>query len=142
MPADDDVTLGEVRRTLDRLDRRVAEGQKHTDDRLAQLAGQMVPTALWAAEHKALEDTVSELRADTKAGFERVENTSQERKRALEKADAENAAATAAVRKMVEDDRAARDARRPSTLTNWLTGIGVTVALIALIVTLLTHGGH
>ena len=138
----DDLSNGEIRRWLERTDRQMQAGQKATDDRLAQLASQMVPTSLWAAEHKALEDTVAELRADMKTGFERIENTSRERKAVLEKADAENAAAISAVRRMVEDERAGRDKSRPAIVANWITVSGVLVALAALVVTLLTHGGR
>ncbi len=143
MPADDDVTLGELHRTLDRLERRVDSGQRATDDRITQIASQMVPHSLWAAEHKAIEDTVAEAKADMQAGFERVERASQERKGVLERKDAELAKEIAEVRKEVASDRVARERARPGNLANWLTGAGVLVALIALIVTLVaTHGGH
>lgn len=135
---DDDVTLGEIRRSLERLERRVETGQHATDDRITQLAGQMVPHSLWAAEHKALEDTVSELRVDMKAGFDRVERTSQERKAVLERADADNARAI----KDLRDGEASRSRSRTSTVANWIAAAGVIISVGLLVATLLSTGGH
>lgn len=135
----DDLTSGEISRRFERIER----DQRATDDRITQLAKDMVPTTLWQSEHEALEGVVAELRADMRAGFERVEATSQERRAALAARDAELAASVAEVRREVAEDRADRDKRRPSVVANWITAAGVVVALVALIVTLVTtHGGR
>lgn len=135
----DDLTSGEIMRRFDRIER----DQRATDDRITQLAKDMVPTTLWASEHEALEGVVAELRADMQAGFGRVEDTARERKSALDRKDAELAAGLAEVRREAAEDRAERDKRRPGVIANWITAAGVVVALVALIVTLVTtHGGH
>lgn len=56
----DEVTLGELHRRLARLETQLETGQRARDDRLANLASQMVPTALWQAEHKSLQDDLTE----------------------------------------------------------------------------------
>lgn len=134
----DDETLGEVSRNVARLERRVEAGQRDTDNRIADLASKMVPTSLWAAQHEALERTVAELRTDMTTGFERVERTSQERKSALEKADAANAKAI----KEVKDAQETRARGRTSAVANWIAAAGVIVAVGLLIATLVTSGGH
>jgi hypothetical protein len=136
----DEMTPGEIGRRFERIER----DQRATDDRITGLARDMVPNALWAAEHKALEERLTELRSDMTTGFDRIERTSQERKAALERKDTELGREIAAIRKAAAEERSARERARPGTLTNWLTGIGVFVALIALIVTIVTttHGGH
>jgi hypothetical protein len=73
------MTPGEVRRTLERIEQSQKDANKAGDDRLANLAQQMVPASLWASEHKALADDVKHLEADVREGFDRVERTSQER---------------------------------------------------------------
>lgn len=128
---DDDVTLGEIRRSLERLERRVENGQRDTDNRITQLASQMVPHSLWAAEHKALEDTVAELRVDTKAAFDRVERTSQERKGVLERQIKE-----------IADGQSQRTRGRTGTVANWIAAAGVVISVGLLIATLLSTGGH
>ena len=138
MPGNDELTNGEIKRWLERLETRVETGQRATDDRMTQLAKDMVPHTLWAAEHKALEDTVTEVRSDMAAGFERVERTSLERKAALEKADAANAKAI----KEVKDAQEYRTRGRTSVVANWIAAAGVIVAVGLLIATLVTSGGH
>lgn len=75
----DDFTSGEVRRTLERIEQSQKDAHKAIDDRLANLAQQMVPASLWTSERKALTDDVQHLESDVREGFDRVERTSQER---------------------------------------------------------------
>jgi hypothetical protein len=73
------MTPGEVKRTFARIEQSQREAHQAIDDRLANLAQQMVPASLWASEHKALADDVRHLESDVREGFERAERTSQER---------------------------------------------------------------
>jgi hypothetical protein len=75
----DDMTPGEMRRTLERLEQAQKDANKASDDRLATLAQQTVPAALWASEHKALADDVTHLATDFRDEVARIERTSQER---------------------------------------------------------------
>jgi hypothetical protein len=75
----DDLTPGEVRRTLERIERVQNESQKAVDDRLSELARKTVPAELWAAEHRALGDDVKGLEADLHEAVALIERTSQER---------------------------------------------------------------
>jgi hypothetical protein len=72
---DEPMTDGEIKRNFARLER----GQKDGDDRHAKLAAEMVPTALWKAEHEALQDDVRELRDEVRETAKRIERTSLER---------------------------------------------------------------
>lgn len=134
----DDLTPGEIHRWLQRLEQRVTDGQRATDDRITQLAKDMVPTALWASEHEALEGVVAEQRTDMAAAFARAESTSLERKAALEKADLANAKAI----KEVKDAQQDRARGHTSVVANWIAAAGVIVAVGLLIATLVTSGGH
>ncbi len=62
----DEMTLGELARTVNRLEARVERSLKDGDDRLAALASRMVPTDLWKAEHQALQDEVKRLRDEVR----------------------------------------------------------------------------
>lgn len=62
----DEMTPGEIRRTLERMEREHREDQRATDDRITKLAADMVPTTLWASEHRALKDDVDEVKTDLK----------------------------------------------------------------------------
>lgn len=75
----DDLTLGELARTQAAFERRVKADLKAVDDRHADLAGKMVPTDLWKAEHEALEADVQHLREDVHEAVDRIERTSLER---------------------------------------------------------------
>ena len=124
----DEMTPGEISRRFDRIER----DQRALDDRITSVAGQMVPAALYEAAHQALIDRVAHAEADTKAGFDRVDATSRERKRELEVKIA-----------AVADAQAAREKSRPSIVANWITASGVVIALVGLVVTLvMTHGGR
>ena len=75
----DDMTPGEIRRSIERIERSHQDGQRAVDDRLAEVARKSVPLELWAAEHKALGDDVKHLESDFREAVERIERTSQER---------------------------------------------------------------
>ena len=75
----DDMTPGEMRRSLERIENAQREAHKAIDDRLADLARKTVPVELWAAEHKALGDDVKHLETDFREEAARIERTSQER---------------------------------------------------------------
>lgn len=75
----DDMTPGEIRRTLDRMDRTQHDSQRAMDDRITKLAAEMVPTSLWAAEHKAVVDDVRHIAEDMREAVDRIEKTSLER---------------------------------------------------------------
>ena len=66
----DDMTPGEVHRTLERIERSQRDAHKAIDDRIATLAQQMVPASLWDSAHKALADDVKHLESDTREAFE------------------------------------------------------------------------
>lgn len=120
----DEMTPGEVRRTIERLELAQREAHKAIDDRLANLAQQMVPASLWQSEHKALSDDVKHLEADTRDGFERVERTSLERKRALE-------SDITAVRKTVSDHQAEHRDNSSWSRSKTMTVIAIVVGACA-----------
>jgi chromosome segregation ATPase len=75
----DDLTLGELARSLADFKQSIRQSLKDGDNRLAELAGKMVPTDLWKAEHRALEEDVKHLEADVREAVARLERTSLER---------------------------------------------------------------
>lgn len=120
----DDLTPGEVRRTLERIERSQRDAHKAIDDRLASLAQQMVPASLWASENKALSDDVKHLETDTREAFERVERTSRERKAALE-------TDIAVVRKAVADHQTEHRENNSWSRSKTLTVIAIVVGASA-----------
>lgn len=129
----EEMTPGETIRRFDRIER----DQRAADDRITSVTGQMVPAAQYEIAHQALVEKVAHVEADMKAGFDRVDRTSRERKAALEARDAELAAEIKAVR----EDQASHARGRTGAVANWITGAGVIIALIALVVTILTARG-
>lgn len=79
----DEMTEAEIRRTLARIEQAQKDSNKASDDRLARLAQETVPAALWASEHKALADDVRHLETDLRDEVARIERTSQERMKTL-----------------------------------------------------------
>lgn len=75
----DEVTLGELARNLADLKEGLRQSLKDGDNRVADLASKMVPTELWKAEHRALEEDVKHLEADVRDAVARLERTSLER---------------------------------------------------------------
>jgi chromosome segregation ATPase len=79
----DEMTPGEIRRSLDRIEGAQRDAHKAIDDRLAEVAHKSVPLELWAAEHKSLGDDVKHLESDFRDAVDRIERTSQERMQTL-----------------------------------------------------------
>jgi hypothetical protein len=75
----DDMTPGEVRRSFERIERQ----QKASDDRLGELARQMVPTELWSAEQRADRERIARQEKDAGDTAALIERTSQERMKML-----------------------------------------------------------
>ena len=75
----DDMTPGEIRRSIDRIEGSQREAHKAIDDRLAEVARKSVPVELWQSEQKALADDVKHLESDFRDAVDRIERTSQER---------------------------------------------------------------
>lgn len=113
----DDETLGEVSRNVARLERRVESGQRDTDNRLANLAKDMVPHGLWAAEHKALDEKVSRHEREARDIQTRLEREIAD----VRKAQAEHAKA----HRQAESDAAAWSRKKT------LTVVGIIVAALA-----------
>lgn len=140
--ADDPMTPGEVKRTFDRQDSAI----RATNDRLADLAKSMVPTELWAAEHRALEDKLAHLERDTLNGLSRIENAAGERHKAIGR---EIRDLKELVEREIEDVRedlkALQEHRRQeheqssSRLIAWVAALAAVGLLIA---TILQSGGH
>lgn len=120
----DDMTPGEVQRTLERIERAQRDAHKAIDDRIANLAQQMVPASLWQSEHKALADDVKHLEADCREGFDRVERVSQERKKGLE-------TEITAVRKSVADHQTEHRENSSWSRSKTLTVIAIVVGACA-----------
>jgi len=79
----EDLTTGELSRRIDELVRRMEQASKDADDRLTKLASDTVPTELWRAQHRSLEDDVKELREEVRVAVRdaasRIDRTSLER---------------------------------------------------------------
>lgn len=115
----DELTNGEIRRWLERIEARVTEGQRATDDRLTNLAKSMVPADLWAAEHRAVVDDVKHLQTDTTDALARVEKTSLERRAALTARDDDLEKKIEALRKSID--------QKANKRTEWSRQLKITV---------------
>jgi len=122
----DDLTLGELARSLADFKRDVRESLKNGDNRLADLASKMVPTELWKAEHKALEDDVEHLETYVREQVARIERTSLERLGNLN-------AQLAEIRKAQAEHAKAHRDNNAWTRNNTLTTIGIIVTAAATI---------
>lgn len=123
----DDMTAGEIRRTLERLERAQRDAHKAIDDRISELARKTVPAELWASEHKALVDDVKHLEADCREGFERVERTSQERMTTLR---GEISAIRKAQRDHEESHRESSNWSRSKTMTVVAIVVGASATIV------------
>lgn len=149
----DDMTPGEVRRSIERLDAAIRQtgdrsdaAVRATNDRLAELAKSMVPTELWAAEQRALKDDVAHLEHDMTAGFARVESTAAERHRMMgrEIRDVKQLIETE-VADLRGDVKTLREERAKRSATTWQIVLSLIAALaaVALVVaTVVSSGGH
>jgi hypothetical protein len=153
--ADDSMTPGEIARTFQRH----AEDLRSIDGKITDLAKAMVPTELWAAEHRALQNDLVEHERDTRDAFTRAEATSLERRSALQTKDAELEARIEALRKDVfrkiadleasfnaklnaERQRATNEEAHGTAKTaNWIALAIALISVAGLIVALLGQGG-
>ncbi len=125
----DDMTNGEIQRSLQRLER--AQQQLATDT---------VPAKLWSAEHQALNDRVSRHEVDARETQARMERDAQDRHKALSR---EVAALRTLIEREVEDlrkeiqsMRAERVRRSEMTWQKWVGLIGALAALALVVVTM------
>jgi len=79
----DEPTLGELARSVKRIETTQRESQKDVDDRLSELARKTVPAELWAAEHRAALDRIARQEQDARDATALIERTSQERMASL-----------------------------------------------------------
>lgn len=126
---------GEIRRNFQRIE----QSQNALSQRLTDVAKDMVPAALWSAEHRAVI-----------AQFERHEREADEAQARLDRqmqlfrdtCDKASAELRAELRKSVTELRAERDKRSEFTWTRVLGVLGITVTLvIALITTIAASKG-
>lgn len=139
----DEMSDGEIRRSFDRVERDV----RSVGDRLTQTAREMVPSALWAAEHQALLDRAARDEQQQATEVARLE-------KALEAAARTSAAENAALRTLLErevedlrdeikDIRSERESRAQFTWQKALGVIATLAAVATVIVTLMTSSrGH
>jgi hypothetical protein len=151
--AADEMTPGEIRRTFDRQDAAIREAGNRADaavratnDRVAELAKSVVPTELWAAEHRSLKDDVTHLEHDMLSGFARLEATAAERHQALgrEVRDVKTLIETE-VNDLRTEIKTMRDERAKRSVNTWQITIALIAALAAValvVVGVLQAGGH
>lgn len=126
----DDMTTGEIRRSIERLER-----AQH------QLATDAVSSRLWSAEHQALMDRQARHEVDAKEVQARMERDALDRHKGLTR---EIAALRAMVEREVEKLRgeieavgAERVRRSEMTWQKWVGLIGALAALALVVVTML-----
>jgi predicted nuclease with TOPRIM domain len=130
----DEMSPGEIRRTLERMDRAQHDSQRAVDDRITKLATEMVPTSLWSAEHKALMDDVRHLADDWREATDRIERTSQERMATLRTEISGVRGEVAAVRKAQDQHAKAHESDRSWSRSKTLTVIAIVVGAAATLV--------
>jgi hypothetical protein len=123
----DDMTPGEMRRSLERIENGQRDAHKAIDDRIADLARKTVPVELWASEHKALADDLKHLEGDVRDAVDRIERTSQERMATLR-------GEISGVRKGLTAHEAAHRDSSQWSRSKTLTLIGIVVAAAATLV--------
>jgi hypothetical protein len=131
--AEDDLTNGEIRRTLERLER----GQRDGDDRLADVAGQMVPSALFATTVKGLTDAIATVRTDMTEGFGRVEKTSLERRGVLDAEDKRLSKQITGINARLD----AGETKHTAKAANWIAAGLLALTALGLLVTII-YGGR
>jgi predicted nucleic acid-binding Zn-ribbon protein len=117
---------GEVRRTLERIERAQSEAQKASDDRMSELARKTVPAELWAAQHRALEERVARNEQDAREARDRIE-------RAVDARFVATGKEIAAVVKAFEDHEEDHQAQATWSRSKTLTVVGIAVGAIATI---------
>jgi hypothetical protein len=132
---DESMSDGEIRRSFDRIDK----NQSALAQRLGDVAKDMVPAALWEAEHRAMVNQMARHEREADDADARHDRQLQAFKDACEKA-------TAEVRKelgeSVKSLRSERDKRSEFTWTRVIGILGIVTALvIALITTIAASKG-
>jgi hypothetical protein len=133
--ADDDLTHGEIARTLRRIEREQYAAQRAVDDRITKLAADMVPTSLWASEHRSLKEDVDDVKKDMDAGFARIEAAATERHKATGRE----------IAALKTDIKAIREEREKKTAATWQITIALIAALAAVALVIegvIQSGGH
>ena len=133
----DDLTPGEIVRSI----RRLEESDRALGDRITGLAGQMVPTELWSAEHRGLVEDVKHLGEDVKEGLDRAERAAIDRRATLQARDAEleklieavRAESKAEAKSLRGEIRGLREAldQKAAKRTEWSRQLKITVFGIA-----------
>lgn len=116
----DELTPGEIKRTFDRVE----AAQRATNDRLAEQARQMVPSEVWAAQHRALVDRITRNEQDARDARDRIEHAMDARFTTVGKEIASG------VKAMEEHERAHTESTAWSR-NRVLAAIGITVGAIA-----------
>jgi hypothetical protein len=130
----EELTPGEVRRSLERLERSQQDGQRAMDDRITKLAAEMVPTPLWQSEHKTLAENVRHLADDWRESTDRIEKTSQERMATLRGEIGGVRDGVAAVRKSQELHAKAHEADKSWSRSKTLTVLAASIAAAATLI--------
>lgn len=139
----DEMSDGEIRRSFDRIERDI----RSVGDRLTQTARDMVPSALWSAEHQALVDRIARGEQTQTVESGRLEKMVESSFRNL---GGEVAGLRALVEREVEDLReevkdlrTERDARSQITWQKVLGLIATLAAVATVVVTLMGNAkGH
>jgi hypothetical protein len=149
----DDFTPGEIARSIKRLEDAITAcgtrsdaAVRATNDRVAELAKSMLPTELWAAEHRALKEDFVHQEADNRAAFARVESSAAERHRTTgrEIRDVKTLIETE-VKGLRSEIKAIREERAKRSVNTWQIVVSIIAALaaVALVVEgVLQSGGH
>ena len=125
------MTPGEIRRSIERLERSQQDAQRAMDDRITKLAAEMVPTPLWQSEHKGLVEDVKHLAEDVREAVGLIERTSQERMATLRTEIGGVRDQAAAVRKAQGDHLKSHEADRTWSRSKTLTVIAIAVGAAA-----------
>jgi len=130
----DEMSPGEIGRTLERIERQQQEGQRALGDRMTKLAADMVPTTLWSAEHKAVVDNVHDLEGDMHDAIARIESTSQERMTTLRGEIAGVRGEVAAVRKGLGEHNKKHESDSSWSRSKTLTVVGIVATVAATLI--------
>lgn len=132
---DESLSDGEIRRSFERIDKSL----QAQADRLAGLAREMVPAALWDAEHRAVLNQMARHERQAEEADARQDRQLQAFKDACDKASAQ---LHTELEKSIKELRQERDQRSEFTWTRVIGILGIVTALvIALITTLAASKG-
>jgi hypothetical protein len=120
----DDMSPGEVRRTLERIEQAQRDSNRATDDRISELARKAVPAELWAAEQKNITERIEHGERDHAEALTRIENRSLERFTTVQNE-------LAAIRGDLRDHEQLHKESTAWSRNRVLTAIGITVGAFA-----------